>query len=75
MAWFVATLVVCWYVESGQYGPQAQRHRPWYKDKETPTFADVAYGNDVFVAGGNPTRVSRDGGTWEMGGGGYAHAA
>jgi hypothetical protein len=41
MAWFVATLVVCWYVESGQYGPQAQRHRPWYKDKETPTFADM----------------------------------
>jgi len=41
MAWFVATLVVCWYAESGQYGPQAQRHRPWYKDKETPTFADM----------------------------------
>jgi DDE superfamily endonuclease len=41
MAWFVATLVVCWYAESGRYGPQAQRHRPWYKDKETPTFADM----------------------------------
>ena len=41
MAWFVATLVVCWYAESGQYGTQAQRHRPWYKDKETPTFADM----------------------------------
>ncbi|HWG47208.1 MAG TPA: transposase [Gemmataceae bacterium] len=41
MAWFVATLVVCWYGESGQYGPQAERHRPWYKDKETPTFADM----------------------------------
>ena len=41
MAWFVATLVVCWYAESGQYGPQAQRHRPWYKGKETPTFADM----------------------------------
>jgi len=41
MAWFVATLVVCWYAESGQYGPQAQRHRPWYKAKETPTFADM----------------------------------
>jgi len=41
MSWFVATLVVCWYVESGQYGPQAQRHRPWYKGKETPTFADM----------------------------------
>ena len=41
MAWFVATLVVCWYVESGQYGPQAERHRPWYKNKVTPTFADM----------------------------------
>jgi hypothetical protein len=41
MAWFVATLVVCWYAESGQHGPQAQRHRPWYKEKETPTFADM----------------------------------
>jgi DDE superfamily endonuclease len=41
MAWFVATLVVCWYAEAGQYGRQAQRHRPWYKDKETPTFADM----------------------------------
>jgi hypothetical protein len=35
---------------------------------ETPTFADVAYGNGVFVAGGNPTRVSSDGTTWETGG-------
>lgn len=35
---------------------------------ETPTFADVAYGNGSFVACGNPTRVSRDGQTWEMGG-------
>jgi hypothetical protein len=41
MAWFVATLVVCWYVQSGQHGPQARRHRPWYKDKQTPTFADM----------------------------------
>jgi hypothetical protein len=41
MAWFVATLVVCWYEKSGQYGPQAERHRPWYKQKETPTFADM----------------------------------
>jgi hypothetical protein len=41
MAWFVATLVVCWYAESGRYGRQAQRHRPWYKDKQTPTFADM----------------------------------
>lgn len=35
---------------------------------ETPTFADVAFGNGVFVAGGNPTRVSSDGQTWQMGG-------
>jgi len=35
---------------------------------ETPTFADVAYGNSVFVTGGNPTRVSADGKTWEAGG-------
>jgi hypothetical protein len=41
MAWFVGTLVVCWYVQCGQHGPQAQRHRPWYQNKETPTFADM----------------------------------
>jgi hypothetical protein len=41
MAWFVGTLVVCWYVLAGQDGPQAHRHRPWYKQKETPTFADM----------------------------------
>ena len=41
MAWFVGTLVVCWYAWAGQHGPQAQRHRPWYKHKETPTFADM----------------------------------
>jgi hypothetical protein len=41
MAWFVGTLVVCWYVQVGQEGPQAQRHRPWYTHKETPTFADM----------------------------------
>jgi hypothetical protein len=41
MAWFVGTLVVCWYALAGQHGPQAQRHRPWYKHKPTPTFADM----------------------------------
>ena len=41
MAWFAGTLVVCWYVLDGQNGPQAQRHRPWYKHKQTPTFADM----------------------------------
>jgi hypothetical protein len=35
---------------------------------DTPTFADVAYGDGVFVACGDPTRVSRDGQTWEVGG-------
>jgi hypothetical protein len=41
MAWFVGTLVVCWYVMAGREGPQAQRHRPWYQHKPTPTFADM----------------------------------
>jgi len=41
MAWFVGTLVVCWYVQAGGAGKQAQRHRPWYQHKETPTFADM----------------------------------
>lgn len=41
MAWFVGTVVVCWYVEAGQHGRQAERHRPWYTQKETPTFADM----------------------------------
>jgi hypothetical protein len=36
--------------------------------RDTPTFADVAYGNGLFVACGNPTRVSSDGKTWEVGG-------
>lgn len=41
MAWFVGTVVVCWYVMAGHQGPQAQRHRPWYRHKQTPTFADM----------------------------------
>jgi DDE superfamily endonuclease len=41
MAWFVGTLVVCWYAQAGRDGSQAQRHRPWYRDKPTPTFADM----------------------------------
>jgi hypothetical protein len=40
MAWFVGSLVVLWYAQAGQHEPQAQRHRPWYKDKVAPTFAD-----------------------------------
>jgi hypothetical protein len=41
MAWFVGTLVVCWYTLAGRHGVQAQRHRPTYKHKPTPTFADM----------------------------------
>jgi len=41
MAWFVGTLLVCWYAQAGRYGSPAQRHRPWYQDKPTPTFADM----------------------------------
>ena len=41
MAWFVATLVVLWYALSGHKGEQAQRQRPWYKQKLSPTFADM----------------------------------
>jgi hypothetical protein len=35
---------------------------------DTETYADVAYGKSLFVACGNPTRISSDGVTWEMGG-------
>jgi hypothetical protein len=35
---------------------------------DTPTFADVAFGNGLFVACANPTRVSADGKAWQMGG-------
>jgi hypothetical protein len=41
MAWFVGNLVVLWYALVGQHQQQAQRHRPWYKDKVSPTFADM----------------------------------
>jgi hypothetical protein len=41
MAWFVGTLVVVWYAWSGRDGEQAHRRRPWYKNKPTPTFADM----------------------------------
>ena len=41
MAWFVGTLVVVWYAWSGHAGEQAYRHRPWYKNKPTPTVADM----------------------------------
>jgi len=41
MSWFVGSLIVLWYSRSGHEGKQAERQRPWYKNKETPTFADM----------------------------------
>jgi hypothetical protein len=41
MAWFVGSLIILWYVVAGHAGEQAQRERPWYKNKETPTMADM----------------------------------
>jgi hypothetical protein len=41
MAWFVGSVVVLWYVQTGQDEPHAQRNRPWYKNKVTPTFSDM----------------------------------
>jgi hypothetical protein len=41
MAWFVGSLIVLWYTQAGHAGEQAQRHRPWYKKKPKPTFADM----------------------------------
>src|SRR5262249_33723603 len=40
-AWFVGSVVVLWYAQTGKREPPAQRQRPWYKDKVTPTFADM----------------------------------
>jgi hypothetical protein len=41
MSWFVGSVVVWWYALVGHAGKQAQRQRPWYQQKETPTFADM----------------------------------
>jgi len=41
MSWFIGSLVVLWYVIAGHEGEQAQRHRPWYRHKPQPTFADM----------------------------------
>jgi hypothetical protein len=41
MSWFVGSVIVWWYARAGQAGAQAQRQRPWYQKKETPTFADM----------------------------------
>src|SRR6202021_160502 len=44
MSWFVGSLIVLWYAGPGRQGDQAHRQRPWYKDKETPTMADMLAG-------------------------------
>jgi len=41
MAWFVGSLVVLWYATVGREEKQAERHRPWYKNKVEPTMADM----------------------------------
>jgi hypothetical protein len=41
MAWFTGALVVLWYAQTGINEEQAHRHRPWYKGKISPTFADM----------------------------------
>lgn len=41
LVWFVADLVVLWFATAGQGEPAAERHRPWYRDKVRPTFADM----------------------------------
>jgi hypothetical protein len=41
MAWFTGSLVVLWYAMAGKDGELARRQRPWYKNKPTPTFADM----------------------------------
>jgi hypothetical protein len=41
MAWFVQTLTILWYAESGPEYPPVQRDRPWYTTKKGPTFADM----------------------------------
>jgi DDE superfamily endonuclease len=41
MAWFVGSLTVLWYSVAGHAGPHVVRERPWYKQKVTPTFADM----------------------------------
>src|SRR5262249_46545569 len=37
--WPGGGLGVLWYARGGGHEPQARRHRPWYKDKASPTFA------------------------------------
>ena len=41
MAWFVGSLVVLWYAQTGHNEPAAPRQQPWYTHKVSPTFADM----------------------------------
>lgn len=41
MAWLLGTVVVLWYAEWGKDAEPAQRQRPWYRDRRSPTFADM----------------------------------
>jgi hypothetical protein len=41
MSWFIGSLVVLWYAVVGHQGEPARRHRPWYRNKPEPTFADM----------------------------------
>jgi hypothetical protein len=41
LAWLLGTLVVLWYAEGGKDEEQAQRQRPWYQRRRSPTFADM----------------------------------
>jgi hypothetical protein len=41
MAWFVGAVVVLWYVLHGAEASPADRERPWYQHKVSPTFADM----------------------------------
>jgi hypothetical protein len=41
MAWFVAAVVVLWYVLHRAEVETAERERPWYRHKVSPTFADM----------------------------------
>jgi len=41
MAWFVGGLVLVWYAKDGRHQEQARWHRPWYRHKRGPSFADM----------------------------------
>jgi hypothetical protein len=41
LSWFVGSLVVLWYTQSGRGEEQARRERPWYEEKVGPTMSDM----------------------------------